>query len=122
MAKDLRISYLLDFYGEMLTETQREAVDAYYNEDMSLSEIAADRNISRQGVRDAIKRAEQQLCEMEERLGLAKRFEEVQAALVAVCDCALDIQELNALHGGAQEIEERTGEILELCKVIAQKE
>lgn len=122
MAKDLRISYLLDFYGEMLTVPQREAVDAYYNQDMSLSEIAADRDISRQGVRDAIKRAEQQLCDMEDRLGLAKRFEEVQAALVAVCDCALDIQELTALRGGDTEIDERAGAILELCKVIAEKE
>lgn len=122
MAKDLKISYLLDFYGEMLTETQREAIDAYYNQDMSLSEIAADRAISRQGVRDAIKRAEQQICEMEERLGLARRFEEVQAALVAVCDCALDIQELNAAHSSVQEIDQRAGEILELCKVIADKE
>ena len=60
MAKDLRISFLLDFYGDMLTETQREVVDAYYNEDLSLAEIAQDREITRQGVRDAIKRAEQQ--------------------------------------------------------------
>lgn len=89
---------------------------------MSLSEIAADRDISRQGVRDAIKRAEQLLCDMEDRLGLAKRFEEVQAALVAVCDCALDIQELTALRGGDTEIDERVGAILELCKVIAEKE
>ena len=50
MAKDLRISFLLDFYGEMLTETQREVVDAYYNEDLSLAEIAQDRDITRQGV------------------------------------------------------------------------
>ena len=71
MAKDLRISFLLDFYGDMLTDTQREVVDAYYNEDLSLAEIAQDRDITRQGVRDAIKRAEQQLLEMEERLGLA---------------------------------------------------
>ena len=50
MAKDLRISFLLDFYGDMLTETQREVVDAYYNEDLSLAEIAQDREITRQGV------------------------------------------------------------------------
>ena len=74
MAKDLRIAYLLDFYGDMLTGTQREVLDAYYNEDLSLAEIAQDRDITRQGVRDAIKRAEQQLLEMEERLGLARRF------------------------------------------------
>ena len=122
MAKDLRISYLLDFYGEMLTETQREAMDAYYNQDMSLSEIAGDRRISRQGVRDAIKRAEQQLAEMEERLGLCKRFEEVQRALEAVCDCALDIQEMNALHGRVAGIDQRAGEIMELAKEIAERD
>ena len=122
MAKDLRISYLLDFYGEMLTETQREAVDAYYNQDMSLSEIAADRDISRQGVRDAIKRAEQQLLEMEERLGLAKRFQAVQKALAAVCDCALNIQELNAQNGGVPDIDENVGKILALAQEIADKE
>ena len=48
MAKDLRISFLLDFYGDMLTDTQREVVDAYYNEDLSLAEIAQDRDITRQ--------------------------------------------------------------------------
>ena len=83
MAKDLRISFLLDFYGDMLTDTQREVVDAYYNEDLSLAEIAQDRDITRQGVRDAIKRAEQQLLEMEERLGLARRFQEIPKSLDA---------------------------------------
>lgn len=122
MAKDLKISYLLDFYGETLTETQQEAVDAYYNQDMSLSEIAADRGISRQGVRDAIKRAEQQLTEMEERLGLARRFQEVQRALEAICDCALDIQELNGANGALEEIDQRAGLILEYAKEIADKD
>ena len=86
MAKDLKITFLLDFYGDMLTEKQREVVEAYYNEDLSLAEIAEDRDITRQGVRDAIKRAEQQLMEMEDRLGLAKRFKEVQDALTVICD------------------------------------
>ena len=122
MAKDLRISYLLDFYGDTLTETQREAVDAYYNQDMSLSEIAADRGISRQGVRDAIKRAEQQLTEMEERLGLARRFQEVQRALAAICDCALDIQELNAGKWAVEEIDKKAMQILEYAKEIADQD
>ena len=47
MAKDLKITFLLDFYGDMLTDTQREAVEAYYNEDLSLAEIALDRDITR---------------------------------------------------------------------------
>ena len=61
MAKDLHITFLLDFYGDMLTDKQREVVECYYNEDLSLAEIAEVKGITRQGVRDAIKRAEQQL-------------------------------------------------------------
>lgn len=122
MSKDLRVSILLDFYGEILTETQRETVDAYYNQDMSLGEIAEDRKISRQGVRDAIKRAEQLLIDMEERLGLAKRFQDVQRALEAICDCALDIQELNAKNGGVAEIDKDAQSILEYAQEIADKD
>ncbi len=74
MEKNLNVSILLDFYGAMLTEKQREAVEYYYNDDLSLSEIADNQGISRQGVRDAIKRAEALLFEMEECLGFARRF------------------------------------------------
>ena len=121
MPKDLRVSILLDFYGEILTGTQRETVDAYYNQDMSLSEIAGDRGISRQGVRDAIKRAEQQLIEMEEKLGLVKRFQDVQRALEEICDCALEIQELNARNGGVEDIDRDAQSILEYAQEIADK-
>lgn len=119
MAKDLKISYLLDFYGDMLTEKQREVIDAYYNEDLSLAEIAEEWSITRQGVRDAIKRAEQQLTEMEERLGLARRFQGIQGALAAICDCALNIQDLNAQNGQVPEIDENAAVILEKAEEIA---
>ena len=122
MAKDLRVSILLDFYGEILTETQRETVDAYYNQDMSLAEIADDRSISRQGVRDSIKRAEQLLIDMEERLGLAKRFQDVQRALEAICDCALEIQESNARNGAVEEIDADAARILAYAQEIAEKD
>ena len=62
--KNLDISILLDHYGEMLTEKQREVIDLYYNQDLSLAEIAEQEGISRQGVRDNIKRAEAQLLEI----------------------------------------------------------
>ena len=63
VAKNLKISDLLDFYGECLTEKQRNFLDYYYNDDLSLSEIAENESITRQGVRDAIKRGEQtRLC------------------------------------------------------------
>ena len=79
--KDFRISYLLDFYGDMLTDKQKDAIDLYYNEDFSLSEIAEHQNITRQGVRDAIKRGEEILLEMEEKLGYARKTEELTSLL-----------------------------------------
>ena len=63
--KDMRISYLLDFYGELLDEHILGAMRSYYNDDLSLSEIAEEVGITRQGVRDAIKRAESQLIDFE---------------------------------------------------------
>jgi len=74
LSKDLSIAMLYDFYGELLTTKQAQAIDLYYNEDLSLAEIAEPLEISRQGVRDAIKRGEKTLFEMEERLGLVNRF------------------------------------------------
>lgn len=79
--KNLEIPFLLDFYGEMLTQKQHDCLVYYYEEDLSLSEIAENEGISRQGVRDSIKRAEAQLFDMEERLGLAKRFNEMKREL-----------------------------------------
>ena len=112
MAKDLHITFLLDFYGDMLTDKQREVVECYYNEDLSLAEIAEEKGITRQGVRDAIKRAEQQLIEMEERLGLAKRFHTVQEELAVICDRALQIDAENERNGGNAAIRENVEAIL----------
>ena len=72
--KPLEMSLLFDFYGETLTPKQRELFDLYYNEDLSLAEIAEHAGITHQGVRDSIKRAEHALGEMERRLGLVGRF------------------------------------------------
>lgn len=77
MAKDLSVSVLLDFYGELLTEKQAEALDLYYNQDLSLAEIAGDMDVSRQGVRAFIKQGEAHLMEFEEKLGMAKRFAKI---------------------------------------------
>lgn len=77
MAKDLQVSVLLDFYGELLTPKQAEALDLYYNQDLSLAEIAAEMGVSRQGVRAFIKQGEGHLTEFEEKLGMANRFAEI---------------------------------------------
>ncbi len=78
MGKDLFVARLFDFYGDLLTDNQANMVDLYYNEDLSLAEIAEPAGISRQGVRDAIVRGEHQLKEFEEKLGLAKRFTAIE--------------------------------------------
>ena len=75
--KNLKLAYLIDFYGEVLdTHTQR-IMNAYYGDDLSLSEIAAVEGISRQGVRHVIKKGEDELWFLEERLGLAAKHEKL---------------------------------------------
>ena len=76
--KNMRYCLLLDFYGDVLSENQREMMDLYYNEDFSLSEIADEIGITRQGVRDAVRRAEEALDTLEEKLGLIARFERLR--------------------------------------------
>lgn len=72
--KDLLIDYLLDFYGDVLSDRVRAVMEAYYGEDLSLSEIAEGEGISRQGVRHLIKKGEEELRLLEKQLGLAARF------------------------------------------------
>lgn len=74
MPKDLRFALLLDCYGEFLTPRQRDLMGLYYYEDLSLGEIAEPEGVSRQAVRDGIKRGEQVLLQMEEKLGFAARL------------------------------------------------
>lgn len=111
MAKDYSFALLLDFYGELLTEKQREFLEYYYNEDLSLAEIAGNEGISRQGVRDAIKRAEKQLTEMEDSLSLARRFNEVKAGLEEIISCANEVHEQNKRCGLSREINEAAAQI-----------
>ena len=91
MTKNLEVSVLLDYYGQLLTEKQLEVSQLYYNEDLSLAEIAQFAQITRQGVRDSLKRAESTLFEMEKRLGLARKFRDYQRKLDAITDCAQEI-------------------------------
>ena len=95
--KDLKIGFLLDFYGDILKDRRRDALDFYYNNDMSLSEIAEEMGISRQGVRDLIKKAEEELFFYEERLGLAKKFESAQKhaeRALTLCESNADTREI----------------------------
>ena len=83
--KNLQIGYLLDFYGELLTDRKHSVMEMYYNEDLSLAEIASEIGISRQGVRDIIKKCEDELFFYEEKLGLASKLLTVEATADSLC-------------------------------------
>ncbi len=86
MEKNVEISLLLSFYKNMLTPRQADTVDLYYNEDLSLAEVGAELGISRQGVRDNLKRAEAALYAVESKLGLAARFLGIKSSLAEIDD------------------------------------
>lgn len=87
--KNMRIAYLLDFYGDALDEHTAGILSAYYNEDLSLAEIAEGEGISRQGIRHLIKKGEEQLEFFDSKFSLTKRYEELEAAaksLTEICE------------------------------------
>jgi predicted DNA-binding protein YlxM (UPF0122 family) len=118
MSKNLEIALLLDFYGDMLTEKQRSMVDYYYNDDLSLSEIAENEGITRQGVRDSIKRAEAQMLEMEESLGLYARFRRMCADAQEIYTLAEAIRRVSDYPGAPREIGEGAARIMALADML----
>ena len=99
-------SMLFDFYGDLLTDRQREFYDLYYNEDLSLAEIAENYGISRQGVRDVIVRAEAAMTEIEDKTHLIRRFFTMQDDLAAIDSAAAALQEAAALGTLTDELAE----------------
>lgn len=91
--KIVQIALLFDFYGQLLTEKQIEAVDMYYNNDLSLGEISEQLGISRQGVYDTLKRAEKTLFGYEEKLGLVGRFTEQKQSMERITQILDEILE-----------------------------
>lgn len=79
--KDMTVSLLLDFYGDILSEHKRGIMEMYYDEDMSLAEIADQIGISRQAVREIVKKCEAELSELESALGLVKKFDKLKCGL-----------------------------------------
>ena len=88
MAKDLRIILLLDCYGAFLTPRQQEMMTHYYSEDLSLGEIAALTGTTRQAVRDSVKRSEQVLNDMEEKLQFAEKLCALRQNYAAIAQTA----------------------------------
>ena len=90
-----RMTMLFDFYGEVLTERQKEFFDLYYNEDLSLAEISENYGIPRPGVRDVIVRAEGVMTELEDKTGLLKRFMQMKDKVEAIEQAAAAIRTIN---------------------------
>lgn len=93
MAKELKFVLLLDCYGELLTRHQRNTMELYYCEDLSLSEISEPLGITRQAVRDLIKRTEQLLLEYEEKLGFAERLGRMRECFEKLGDTAEAVED-----------------------------
>ncbi len=115
--KPLEMSLLFDFYGETLTEKQRELFDLYYNEDLSLAEIAEHAGITRQGVRDSIKRAEHALREMEEKLGLVARYGGTERCAEELMQ---EVERLRALNAGTLHSSEAEGIASRMASLLEQ--
>ena len=92
MKKLLQITYLYDFYGQLLTKKQEKAIRKYYLEDLSLGEIADQEQVSRQSIHDTIKQAEKKLTTYEEKLRLVERFKEQEQELKSIIIQIQDIQ------------------------------
>lgn len=118
MAKNLDIIMLLDIYGEMLTEKQRNFLEYYYNDDLSLSEIAENEGITRQGVRDAIKRSEALLFDMEEKLGHCHRFNEMKKSVDKISALAERINQINLQTALSREINDAVASIKTIAELM----
>ena len=116
-----RMALLFDFYGDTLTERQKEFYDLYYNEDLSLSEIAENYGISRQGVRDVIVRAEAALTELEDKTGIIRRFHVMQDQLSGLLSDVNAINQRNAQLYQDNEIETLTGRITSVLEKLKQE-
>ncbi len=102
MSKDLYYSTLLDVYGKTLNKRQLDVMTAYYNEDLSLSEIADNMQISKQGVRDIIKRAETHLMQLEMQLLFIEKTRSREKILIDI------VKNLEEISSPVQEMEQQS--------------
>jgi len=117
MEKSIEISLLYDFYGELLSEKKRGAASLYFNEDLSLSEIAEHMGITRQGVSDLIRRSESELYEFEDKLGLYSRFEAINTSAAKIRELSEEIA-----NSAADNIKDLALEIISEARKIEQLE
>ncbi|NLY77372.1 MAG: YlxM family DNA-binding protein [Tissierellia bacterium] len=115
--KLVEIGILFDFYGKLLSEKQRTIIDLYYNYDLSLGEIGEELGISRQGVYDTLKRAEENLYQYEETLKLVHRFYSNIEELEHLHELVLDIEE-ECKSGDSKRLLEKINILKKALKII----
>ncbi|MBR2241276.1 MAG: DNA-binding protein [Clostridia bacterium] len=108
MEKNVEISVLCQLYGKALTEKQYEVLTDYYNNDLSLSEIAENNNITRQAVRDIIKKGENKLYELEENILLMKKVLEEEKIVTKIIS---ELNEIRKLANSNKEVAKRIDNI-----------
>ncbi|MBR4879346.1 MAG: YlxM family DNA-binding protein [Clostridia bacterium] len=116
------MTMLYDFYGNLLTDKQKDLFDLYYNEDLSLSEIADNIGITRQGVRDGIMRSEHMLRDTEDKLGLVKRYSNIQGSLDSIQDAISEIARVNAMQVKNPTIAKNIDIIVNMVKLLSEQE
>lgn len=119
--KSLELSVLYDFYGALLTDKQRAIFTMYYDEDLSLSEIAENEGITRQGVRDALLRAANTLEDTERRLGLYRRYGRLGEKFEALERTAAGIREVNREKFLSGEIDDLVRELLGMIRDLREE-
>jgi len=112
----LLMTMLFDFFGDLLTEKQREYFDLYHNEDLSLSEIAEKAGITRQGVYDIITRAEKSLIEIELKTGVVRRWQEIHSGLEEAGKIVRELLELSVGNKDSLELARKLASTLERLK------
>lgn len=95
--KNMRLAYLFDFYIDMFDEHSQQIMSAYYEDDLSLAEIAANVGISRQGVRHVIKKCEEQLISLEDRLSLVKKHEATVRSIEKLVEVSTSVNDTDSL-------------------------
>ncbi len=115
MEKNVKVSILLDIYGKLLTEKQFKLLNDYYNNDLSLSEIAENERITRQAVRDNLKKGENKLLQFEEKLLIMKKTIEKEGQISKILneltkiDKNLSDKEISDI---LQDVKEKLNELL----------
>ena len=116
-----RMSMLYDFYGDLLTDRQKEFYDLYYNEDLSLAEIAENYGITRQGVRDVIVRAEAYLTEVEDKTRLIRRFHEMRRQIAAIASVADELIAYSREKSQDARLEQLANEIKQMTEQLGKE-